>query len=166
MQIRRAVESDFVAMWTIFHSVVATGDTYVFSPNTSREDAHVYWLNPEITTFVAELKGNIVGFYKLIPNQRDLGSHVANASFMVSPSAHGKGVGKAMGLHCLQEAKKAGYLALQFNFVVSTNKSAVALWKKLGFSVVGTIPKAFKHQELGYVDAHIMHRFLDDIAIA
>lgn len=152
-------------MWSIFHAVVATGDTYVFSPATSREDAHVYWLNPEITTFVAELKGSIVGFYKLIPNQRDLGSHVANASFMVSPVAHGKGVGKAMGLHCLLEAKKAGYHALQFNFVVSTNKSAIALWKKLGFSIVGTIPKAFKHQTLGYVDAHVMHRFLDDIVL-
>ncbi len=165
MQIRRATEADFVAMWSIFHAVVATGDTYVFSPTTGREDAHVYWLDSDITTFVAELKGSIVGFYKLIPNQRDLGSHVANASFMVSPAAHGKGVGKAMGQHCLVEAKKAGYQAVQFNFVVSTNKSAVALWKKLGFAIVGTLPKAFNHQQLGYVDAHVMHRFLDDITI-
>jgi L-amino acid N-acyltransferase YncA len=165
MQIRRATETDFVAMWSIFHAVVATGDTYVFSPTTSREDAHVYWLAPEISTFVAEIKGNIVGFYKLIPNQRDLGSHVANASFMVNPTAHGKGVGKEMGQHCLVEAKKAGYLAVQFNFVVSTNKSAIMLWKKLGFSIVGTLPKAFNHQELGYVDAHVMYRSLDDIVI-
>jgi len=165
MQIRRATEADFVSMWSIFHAVVASGDTYVFAPTTSREDAHVYWLNPGLATFVAELKGSIVGFYKLIPNQRDLGSHVANASFMVSPAAHGKGVGKAMGEHCLIEAKKAGYQALQFNFVVSTNKSAIALWKKLGFAIVGTLPQAFNHQQLGYVDAHVMHRFLDDIAV-
>ena len=165
MHIRRAVETDFVAMWNIFHAVVATGDTYVFSPSTSREDAHVYWLSAGITTFVAEIKGNIVGFYKLIPNQRDLGSHVANASFMVSPTAHGKGVGKAMGQHCLIEAKKGGFEALQFNFVVSTNKSAVSLWKKLGFAIVGTVPKAFKHQQLGNVDVYVMHRFLDDIVL-
>lgn len=165
MEIRRATEADFVAMWSIFHTVVAAGDTYVFSPATSREDAHVYWLNPEITTYVAEDNGCVVGFYKLIPNQRDLGSHVANASFMVSPEAHGKGIGKAMGQHCILEAKKADYLSMQFNFVVSTNVGAIALWKKLGFAVVGTLPKAFKHRQLGLVDVFIMHRFLDDIKI-
>jgi L-amino acid N-acyltransferase YncA len=165
MEIRRATEADFVAMWTIFHAVVATGDTYVFSAATSREDAHVYWLGPDITTYVAEENKSIVGFYKLISNRRDLGSHVANASFMVDPAVSGKGVGKAMGKHCLTEAKKAGYLAIQFNFVVSTNKGAVALWKKLGFAIVGTLPQAFRHQQLGYVDAFVMHRFLDDIVI-
>jgi len=163
MQIRKATEADFVAMWEIFHAVVASGDTYVFSPNTSREEAHIYWLGPDIASFVAEIDGNIVGFYKLVPNQRDLGSHVANASFMVSPTAHGKGVGKTMGQHCLVTAKKAGFSAIQFNFVVSTNESAVALWKKLGFSIVGTLPKVFRHAQLGYVDAYVMHRFLDDI---
>ena len=152
-------------MWGIFHAVVASGDTYVFSPNTSREEAHIYWLGPDIASYVAEIGGNIAGFYKLIPNQRDLGSHVANASFMVNPAAHGKGVGKAMGQHCLVEAKKAGYLAMQFNFVVSTNKTAVQLWKKLGFAIVGTLPKAFKHAALGYVDAYVMHRFLEDVVV-
>jgi len=165
MIIRKANETDFVAMWEIFHAVVASGDTYVFSAHTSREEAHIYWLGPDIASFVAENDGGIVGFYKLIPNQRDLGSHVANASFMVNPEAHGQGVGKAMGRHCLVEAKKAGYLAMQFNFVVSTNDSAVSLWKKLGFAIVGTVPKAYRHARLGYVDAHVMHRFLDDIAI-
>ena len=57
-------------------------------------------------------------------------------------------------------AKKAGYEAMQFNFVISTNQAAVALWQKLGFSIVGTLPKAFRHQKLGYVDAYVMHRFL------
>jgi ribosomal protein S18 acetylase RimI-like enzyme len=80
---------------------------------------------------------------------------------MVSPAAHGKGVGEAMGQHCLMEARKAGYEAMQFNVVVSTNTGAVALWKKLGFSIVGTLPKAFKHRQLGYVDVHVMHRFLN-----
>ncbi|HEX8955535.1 MAG TPA: GNAT family N-acetyltransferase [Burkholderiaceae bacterium] len=163
MQIRKATEADFVAMWGIFHAVVASGDTYVFSPNTSREEAHIYWLGPDIASYVAEIDGSVAGFYKLVPNQRDLGSHVANASFMVSPAAHGQGVGKAMGRHCLREAKKAGYLAMQFNFVVSTNEGAVALWKNLGFAIVGTLPKVFRHARLGYVDAYVMHRFLDDI---
>jgi L-amino acid N-acyltransferase YncA len=163
MNIRRAVESDFAAMWPIFQAVVSSGTTYVFAPETSYQDAFTYWFAPGVTSYVAEDAGHIIGMYKLIANQRDLGSHVANASFMVHSNYCGKGVGKEMGLHCLREAKNAGYLAMQFNFVVSTNEAAVLLWTKLGFFIVGTLPNAFRHQSLGYVDAYTMYRFLDDI---
>ena len=165
MHIRRALAADFPAMWPIFEAVVATGDTYVFTPDSNREEAQEYFFGPGVMSWVAETDGSIVGMYKLIANQRGLGSHVANASFMVSPGAHGGGIGKAMAIHCLKEAKRAGFLAMQFNFVVSTNEAAVALWKALGFSIVGTLPRAFNHRKLGYVDACVMHRFLDDIAV-
>jgi L-amino acid N-acyltransferase YncA len=161
MPIRKAVESDFVAMWPIFHAVIVTGTTYVFGPDTSRKAAFDYWFANGVTSFVAEEEGRIVGMYKLVANQRDRGSHVANASFMVDPAYGGRGLGKTMGEHCLAEAKKAGFRAMQFNFVVSTNERAVGLWKKLGFAVVGTLPEAFLHQELGYVDAYVMYRELD-----
>jgi L-amino acid N-acyltransferase YncA len=161
MDIRRATEADFESMWPIFRAVVATGTTYVFDPETPREDAFAYWLGPGVRSWVAEDERRVVGMYKIVPNQRDLGSHVANASFMVDPESSGRGVGRQMGLHCLQEARVAGFLAMQFNFVVSTNEAAVALWKKLGFAIVGTLPKAFRHRELGYVDAYVMYRFLD-----
>ena len=82
---------------------------------------------------------------------------------MVDPATSGRGIGKAIGRHCLREAKRAGFLAMQFNFVVGTNAGAVALWKKLGFAVVGTLPKAFRHRSLGLVDVYVMHRFLDDV---
>lgn len=163
MHIRRAIQSDFSSMWPIFQQVVAPGVSYVFSADTSDQNAFAYWFAPGITSYVAEDNGKIVGMYKLVANQRDLGSHVANASFMVDPEFSGKGAGKEMGRHCLHQAKEAGYLAMQFNFVVSTNQAAVALWQKLGFSIVGTLPKAFLHKELGHVDAYVMHRFLDDV---
>ncbi len=163
MLIRRAIESDFELIWKIFKVVIEPGDTYVFDSNTEREDVFSYWFGVGITAYVAESEdGQIIGMYKLIPNQRDLGSHVANAAFMVAPHCQGQGIGRAMGLHCLEEALNAGYLALQFNFVVSTNQAAVKLWKKLGFSIVGTLPKAFNHKKLGYVDVYVMYRFLDD----
>jgi len=98
--------------------------------------------------------------YKIVANQRGLGSHVANASFMVDPSCSGRGIGRQMGEHCLEEARRLGYLAMQFNFVVSTNGAAVALWQKLGFAIVGTVPKAFRHSTLGYVDTYVMYRSL------
>jgi len=163
MQIRRAVELDLPAMWPIFQAVVASGTTYIFSAETSYEDAIAFWFGPGSSTYVAEEDGKVVGMYKIVANYRGRGSHVANAAFMVDPQSSGKGIGRAMGEHCLREAKRAGYVAMQFNIVVSTNEAAVALWKKLGFSIVGTLPKVFRHESLGYVDAYVMHRFLDDI---
>ncbi len=164
-RIRAAVPADFDAIWPIFQAVVATGTSYVFAPDTAREDARQYWFGPGIRSFVAEDAGRIVGMYKLVANQRDLGGHVANASFMVDPRAAGRGMGKAMGLHCLREARRAGFRAMQFNFVVSTNASAVRLWQRLGFRVVGTLPAVFQHRELGLVDAYVMHRSLDDVEV-
>ena len=152
-------------MWNIFQAVVATGTTYVFAPDTSYDDARAYFLGPGVESWVAEDASDVVGMYKLVPNRRDLGSHVANASFMVDPRCQGRHIGEALGRHCLREARRAGYLAMQFNFVVSTNTAAVVLWRKLGFEIVGTLPKAFRHRELGLVDAYVMYRFLDDLGV-
>jgi L-amino acid N-acyltransferase YncA len=165
MTIRPSSTADLDAMWRIFQAVVATGTSYPFAPDTSREDGQAYFVGPGIATWVAEDQGRIVGMYKLVANRRDLGSHVANASFMVDPENAGRGIGTAMGLHCLREARRAGFLAMQFNFVVSTNTGAVTLWTKLGFQIVGTLPKAFKHRERGLVDVYVMYRFLDDIEL-
>jgi L-amino acid N-acyltransferase YncA len=158
--IRRAVPGDADAIWRIFQAVVSAGDTYVFPSETPRQVAVDYFLGQQVDSWVIEEDGRVIGVYKLIPNHVGRGSHVANASFMVDPHHHGKGAGRAMGEHCLAEARRAGYEAMQFNFVVSTNAAAVALWKTLGFQIVGTLPKAFRHERLGDVDAYVMHRFL------
>lgn len=160
MIIRPATGEDADAIWRIFQAVVAPGDTYAFTTATTRPEAIAYFLGPGVTSFVAEDGGHVVGMYKLIPNRIGRGSHVSNASFMVDPSAQGRGIGSALGRHCLDEARRQGYDAMQFNFVVSTNTAGVTLWKKLGFAVVGTLPKAFRHATLGDVDAYVMHRFL------
>jgi L-amino acid N-acyltransferase YncA len=156
-------EGDFDAVWSIFHDVVATGDSYVFAAETARDAAIAYFFGPGIISRVAERDGQVVGMYKLIPNRIDRGNHVANASFMVAPSANGCGVGRELGEDCLREAKRAGFEAMQFNFVVSTNTAAVTLWQKLGFAIVGTLPRVFRHATLGFVDAYVMHRSLDDV---
>jgi L-amino acid N-acyltransferase YncA len=120
-----------------------------------------YWFGAETRTYVAEgEEGKVVGTYILRPNQPGLGSHVANAGYMVGEDGRGKGVGKAMCEHSLEEARRMRFHAMQFNMVVSTNETAVSLWKKLGFSIVGTLPQAYRHRELGLVDAYVMHRFL------
>jgi len=162
MMIRGATEADEDAIWSIFHAVVASGDTYAFDPQTSREDALSYWFRPGTHTYVAENdEGRVVGTYVLRPNQPALGSHVANAGFMVSPMARGSGVGRQMAEHCMAEARRLGFRAMQFNFVVSTNEPAVRLWQHLGFEIIGTLPGAFRHTRLGFVDAYVMFKVLE-----
>ena len=163
--IRPAAERDHDAIWEIFHAVVGGRDTYAFAPDTPREVGVGYWFGPDVRAFVAELDGRVVAMYKLIVNGQRLAGHVSNASFMVDPAVSGRGIGRAMGLHALSEARAQGYEAMQFNFVVSTNRGAVALWQSLGFRIVGTLPKVFRHGSLGLVDAYVMHRFLDDIVL-
>jgi L-amino acid N-acyltransferase YncA len=147
-------------IWQIFHEVVVAGDTYVFDPKTTREQALSYWLSPEAYTFVALDGSQVCGTYILKQNQPDLGSHVANASYMVASSARGRGIGSLMCAHSLDQARRLGFSAMQFNMVVSTNETAISLWKKHGFRIVGTLPRVFRHARLGEVDAVVMHRFL------
>ena len=159
MHIRRATEADLEQMWAIFRAVVTPGDTLPFPEETDRDTFRSQWLGGQMT-FVAADDGRVVGMYQLGANHSGRGSHVANATYLVAPAEQGKGVGRALVEHSLAEAARGGYLAMQFNFVVSTNCVAVALYEKLGFSVVGTLPKAFRHKALGLVDAYVMYRFL------
>ena len=160
VRVRRAADADWPAIWAIFRAVVAAGDTYTYAPDTPEADARRLWTGPGLATYVAERGGEVVGTYVLRPNQPGLGAHVANAGYMVRPGAFGGGVGTAMGEHSLAEARAAGFRAMQFNAVVSTNARAVALWRRLGFEVVGTVPGGFCHRDLGYVDLLVMYRRL------
>lgn len=160
MKIRKATPNDYDAVWNIFKNVIQTGDTYVFDPNTPKLALQKHWFADYMQTFVVEENSEILGTYILKPNQIDLGNHVANCSYMVNPEAQGKGVGKLMCEHSIQQAKDSGFLAIQFNIVVSTNTVAVKLWEKFGFEIIGTTPNGFRHQKLGLVDTYIMYKAL------
>jgi ribosomal protein S18 acetylase RimI-like enzyme len=184
IKIRSATAKDHDVIWKIFHEIISAGDTYSFDPRMSREEALAYWFRADTQTYVAELHrqsvGEAVGFpgtatpsptggmkdqvivgtYILRPNQSGGGSHVANAAFMVASDAQGCGVGRAMAEHCLNEARRIGFRAMQFNYVISTNTPAIRLWQELGFEIVGTLPGAFRHPQKGYVDVYVMFRSL------
>ena len=160
MHIRPASASDSDAIWVILEPMIRASDTYPLPSDMSREEALSYWSTPGHQVFVAEEEGQIRGTYFLKANQYGGGSHVANAAFMVALDARGRGIGRAMGEHCLSEARRLGFRAMQFNFVVSTNESAVRLWKQLGFKIVGNLPGAFRHPEKGYVDVYVMYQSL------
>lgn len=160
LKICPAPDSDRDAIWEIFREVIAAGETYPIDLNIPREQALAYWFKPNAHVFVARNDNGIAGSYTLHQNQAAGGSHVANAGFIVRKSARGEGIGRAMGEHCLNEARRLGFRAMQFNFVVSANEAAVKLWQSLGMKIVGTLPRAFKHPTRGYVDVHVMYQTL------
>jgi ribosomal protein S18 acetylase RimI-like enzyme len=138
-----------------------TGETLAYPPETTPAEARKYWFDPPNIPFVGVADdGSIAGSYILRTNQPGRGSHVANAGYIVSTAHRGKGIGQALCEHSIEEARRRGFRAMQFNLVVSTNYSAVSLWRRCGFLIIGTIPEAFQHPTGGFVDAFVMHRFI------
>ncbi len=159
LRIRPAAPGDADAMWAILQSVLATRDTLPFGDSLDYDTFLAHWFGGH-AAHVATEDDRVVGLYKVGANYPDLGAHVASATYVVDPAAQGRGVGRALVEHSIEQARGNGFLAMQFNYVVSTNEPAVALYRKLGFEIVGTLPGAFRHGRLGLVDVHVMHRFL------
>ena len=158
--IRQLAPGEFETFWPIFQATVAAGDTYSYPPDITFEQARELWMMPPSRVFAAFDGDALVGGYMMRPNQPGLGDHVANAGYMVAPHARGRGIAGKLCADSLARARREGFAAMQFNFVVSTNEVAVALWKKHGFAIVGTLPRAFRHATRGEVDVFVMHRML------
>jgi len=158
LSIRPAAERDKDAIWAILEPMIRRGETYPLPRDMTMLQAMEFWFAPENETFVWEAEGSVLGTYFLRANQRGGGSHVANCGYVTATAAEGQGIARAMCLHSLERAKERGFLAMQFNFVVSSNTRAVELWKRLGFEIVGRLPGAFRHPDLGLVDAYVMYR--------
>jgi ribosomal protein S18 acetylase RimI-like enzyme len=162
MQIRPATDADWSAIWAAIAPTIRAGATYALPRHMSEADARAYWCGPDRDVFVAEIDGLITGSYFLRANQAGPGAHVSNAGYIVHPRFAGRGVATALCAHSLEEARARGFRAMQFNFVVSSNVRAVRLWQHMGFAIVGTLPGAFAHPDLGFVDAYVMFRSLTD----
>lgn len=158
MNIRPITGADFDQVWPIIRDVVQAQETYAFDPDMDRETAWNLWVELPRATYVAEEDGQILGTYYIKPNAAGPGDHVCNCGYMTSPAARGRGIAGKLCAHSLQVAKEMGFLSMQYNSVVSANEVAVALWKKQGFEIVGTLPKAYRHKTLGLVDCYVMSR--------
>lgn len=164
MHIRPATDHDRDAIWRILEPTIRAGETWALPRAWSRDEALGYWFAPAHEVSVAERgdgsERELVGTYFLRPAQLGPGGHVANAGYMVRADAWGGGVAGAMCDHSLARAKERGFAAMQFNFVVSTNARAIALWERKGFRIIGRSPGAYLHATLGAVDAVMLHRAL------
>ena len=159
--IRPATEADWPVIWELFRVVTAAADAFAYDTDTPEAVAHKLWFDPSVS-FVAEEGGRILGTYFLRPNQPGRGDHIANGGYIVAEAARGRGLASKLCEHSIETATRLGFRAMQFNFVVASNEAAVKTWKKHGFAVVGTIPAAFRHATLSFVDVLVMHRMLTD----
>ena len=161
MFIRPFEDQDWKSVWLILEPIFRLGETYAFSPDITEQEAYKVWIEVPAKSFVAlDDSGKLIGTYYIKPNQPALGSHVCNCGYAVSEKARGQGVASLMCEHSQQEAKKMDFRAMQYNLVVSTNQGAIRLWQKHGFRIVGCLSGAFKHQQLGFVDAFVMYKEL------
>ena len=158
--IREATEADWPDLWAMFQEVAGGGDVFAYDESTTESIARTLWFMPPSVPFVAQENQLLVGSYFVRPNQPGRGSHVANGGYMVLPEARGQGIASLLCEHSLNTARRLGFSAMQFNFVVASNTAALRVWDKHGFAVVGRIPQAFRHKELGFVDALVMYRVL------
>ncbi|UYV37841.1 GNAT family N-acetyltransferase [Rhodobacteraceae bacterium D3-12] len=161
VKMRDAVRgADDALVWSILKPAVEAGDTLCAEPDGGMAGGLAYFWAETARVWIAEDDGVALGCWYIKPNQTGNGAHVCNAGYCTSPAARGKGVARAMLAASLDEARRQGYRAMQYNFVVATNTRAVATWERAGFAVVGRLPGAFKHPEQGYVDALVMFKDL------
>ena len=160
LTIRAATAADWPIIWEMFRQVAAGGDAFAYDADTPEVVARQLWIEPPARPFVAELDGSIAGSYYVRPNRPGRGGHVANGGYMVAAAARGLGVASALCGHSLETARQLGFQAMQFNYVLATNAAALRVWAKHGFAVVGRVPRAFRHDDLGYIDVLILHRQL------
>jgi ribosomal protein S18 acetylase RimI-like enzyme len=141
-------------------SIIQRGDAFVYPIDSTEDEMIGYWCGKDKHTYVALEGDQVVATFFMKDNQPGLGSHVANAGYAVSVNHSGKGIGQAIGVFSLEEARRLGYKAMQFNIVVKSNTHAVKLWTKLGFKIIGEIPDAFDHPEHGMTNAYVMYQKL------
>ena len=157
VQIRDAEDGDWPGIWTIVREVIAEGDAYTYDPAMTEDQARAKWMAPAPwRTSVAVDADAVLGAATVGPNQAGPGSHVCNANFIVSSAARGRGIGAALVDETLAYARNAGFAGMQFNAVVETNP-AIALYERLGFRIIGTVPGAFRHPQHGPVGLHVMY---------
>ena len=157
MTIRPATDADWPQIWPFFDEIVQAGETYAFPLDLTIETAKPWWMSDHVV--VLEEDGAVLGSAKMGPNRPGRGSHIGTASFMVSPAARGRGVGRRLAEYMVEWHRDQGFAGIQFNAVVETNTAAVRLWQDLGFEIIGTVPGAFDSAAQGRVGLHVM--FLD-----
>ena len=160
VEIRTFEDDDWPEFLPILQEVARAGETYAMPSDIAEPEARKFWAGDHLVT--ARQGGTLLGSAKMGANRPAQGAHVGTASFMVGAEARGKGVGRALAEYVVDWHRRSGFRAIQFNAVVETNTGAVRLWESLGFTIVGTVPGAFRSRAHGYVGLHVMYLSLEE----
>lgn len=161
MQWVSLARSDYPRLKPMLDAVLATESYYTLLADADDEDCINYWFGGKgCEVFGLEENGKMMGAFYLRANHHGLGSHIANAGYMVDPAIRGRGIGRKLCEHSIERAKERKFRGMQFNFVVSTNEPALHLWKEYGFHIVGALPGAYHFKRERYVDAYVMFKDL------
>lgn len=142
MIIRKFEDCDIKQAIEVWNEIVRQGIAFPQNNELTVDDG-ICFFNNQTYTGVAVVDNEIVGLYILHPNNVGRCSHICNASYAVKSNKRGRHIGQALVEDCISKATVYGFKILQFNAVVSTNKVALNLYKKLGFTQLGVIPKGF-----------------------
>ena len=151
MTIREYTKNDLSSCTAIWNEIVEEGVAFAMDTPIT-ESGMAAFLAAQTRVACAEEEGRVLGFYILHPVDIGRRSHIANASYAVSSANRGKGVGRMLVTDCIASARTHGFHGLQFNAVAKENTAAIALYKNLGFSVVGEIPCGFLRRDGRYDD--------------
>lgn len=158
MQVREFDKDDWSQLWAIIRHVVRGRETFPYDPDMTEEQARSMWIEVAPGLTVVAVDGRqVLGTAKMGPNRPGPGSHVSTASFMVAAGSRGQGVGTTLCRYARDWAQSGGYAGMQFNAVVESNRTAVQLYQRHGFQILGTVPRAFAHPSLGRVGLHLMY---------
>lgn len=151
--IKELSENDILPAAAIWNRVVEDGAAFPQTEPLDEQGAAEFFSSQSFTGVAADAEtGRVVGLYILHPNNVGRCGHICNASYAVDPAARGMHVGERLVRHCMERAAGLGFRILQFNAVVSTNKPALSLYKKLGFVRLGVIPGGFRAKNGDYLD--------------
>ena len=150
--VRKYESNDAHIAAEIWNEVVRDGVAFPQENEMSDDEADDFFRSQSYTGIACDENGKVYGLYILHPNNVGRCGHICNASYAVSSFARGKGVGRAVVIDCIKKAKELGFGILQFNAVVASNTAALALYKSLGFTQLGVIPKGFRLKDGNYED--------------
>ena len=139
-----------IAIW---NQVVEDGVAFPQTEPLTLAEGTAFFAEQTLTAVaVDEASGEVLGMYILHPNNIGRCGHLANASYAVARHARGRGVGEALVRDSLRQAKAFGFTVMQFNAVVATNRVALHLYEKVGFTRLGVIPGGFRLPDETYAD--------------
>ena len=150
--VREFLPTDLMSMMKIWNEIVEAGEAFPQEEHLTLDSAAAFFGSQSMSAVAVDGRGEVVGLYILHPNNIGRCGHIANASYAVKDGHRGQHIGEALVSHCIRSCGEHGFRILQFNAVVSTNKAALKLYQKLGFTKLGVIPKGFRKKDGSYED--------------